>query len=176
MDGSQVGVLEERDEVGLGSLLKSSDGGGLEPEIGLEVPVERNERRGKARGQFERARKDEERRKGGGRGRRGEGDARRRKDELGDLSNEPLEGELSDEELSRLEKAEKKKERLADVRLEKKRLEKRAKGKVATTTYLLVSPDLSKSDSSGSVSVRLQEGKTEKEGKSDTLSNVEKQT
>ena len=58
VNGSQVGVLEERDEVGLGSLLESADGGRLEAEIGLEV--------------------------------------------LGDLTDETLEGELSDEELSRL--------------------------------------------------------------------------
>ena len=35
VDGSQVGVLEEGDEVGLGSLLKGHDGRGLEAEIGL---------------------------------------------------------------------------------------------------------------------------------------------
>ena len=50
-------VLKERDKVGLGSLLESHDGGGLESEVGLEV--------------------------------------------LGDFSDESLEGELSDEELSR---------------------------------------------------------------------------
>ncbi len=33
VDGAQVGVLEETNEVGLGSLLKGSDGGALEPEI-----------------------------------------------------------------------------------------------------------------------------------------------
>ena len=37
VDGSQVGVLEETDEVGLSSLLEGQDGGGLETEIGLEV-------------------------------------------------------------------------------------------------------------------------------------------
>ena len=37
MDGAQVGVLEERDEVGLNGLLKSTDGGRLEAEVGLEV-------------------------------------------------------------------------------------------------------------------------------------------
>lgn len=37
MDGAQVGVLEEGDEVGLDGLLKSTDGGGLEAEIRLEV-------------------------------------------------------------------------------------------------------------------------------------------
>lgn len=37
MDGAQVGVLEEGDEVGLDGLLKSTDGGGLEAEVGLEV-------------------------------------------------------------------------------------------------------------------------------------------
>jgi hypothetical protein len=58
VDGAQVGVLEERDEVGLDGLLESTDGRGLEAEIGLEV--------------------------------------------LGDLTNQTLEGELADEELSRL--------------------------------------------------------------------------
>ena len=37
MDGAQVSVLEEADQVGLAGLLKSHDGGGLEPEVGLEV-------------------------------------------------------------------------------------------------------------------------------------------
>ena len=58
MDGAQVGVLEERDEVGLNGLLESTDGRGLETEIGLEV--------------------------------------------LGDLTDQTLEGELPDQELSGL--------------------------------------------------------------------------
>lgn len=58
VDGAQVGVLEEGDEVGLDGLLESTDGGGLESEIGLEV--------------------------------------------LGNLTDQTLEGELSDEKLSRL--------------------------------------------------------------------------
>ena len=37
VDGAQVGVLEETDDVGLSSLLKGEDGGGLEAEIALEV-------------------------------------------------------------------------------------------------------------------------------------------
>lgn len=37
MDGSQVGVLKERDKVGFGSLLESHDGRGLESKVGLEV-------------------------------------------------------------------------------------------------------------------------------------------
>jgi len=37
MNGAQVGVLEERDEVCLNGLLESTDGGGLEAEVGLEV-------------------------------------------------------------------------------------------------------------------------------------------
>jgi len=76
VDGAQVGVLEERDEVGLRCLLKSGDGGALETEVGLE--------------------------------------------RLGDLTNETLEGELTDEQISRL----------------------------------LVTTDLTKSDSSGSETVR----------------------
>ena len=37
VDGAQVGVFEETDEVGLGSLLEGHDGRGLEPEVSLEV-------------------------------------------------------------------------------------------------------------------------------------------
>ena len=37
MDGAQVGVLEEGDEVRLDRLLESADGRRLEAEIGLEV-------------------------------------------------------------------------------------------------------------------------------------------
>jgi histone H3 len=37
VDGAQVGVLEEGDEVSLNGLLKSTDGRGLEAEVGLEV-------------------------------------------------------------------------------------------------------------------------------------------
>jgi hypothetical protein len=58
VDGAEVGVLKERDEVGLDGLLKSTDGRGLEAEIRLEV--------------------------------------------LGNLTDKTLEGQLADEELSRL--------------------------------------------------------------------------
>ena len=37
VDGAQVGVLEEADEVGLRSLLEGQDGGALEAEVVLEV-------------------------------------------------------------------------------------------------------------------------------------------
>jgi histone H3 len=37
VDGGEVGVLEERDEVGLGRLLEGEDGRRLEAEVGLEV-------------------------------------------------------------------------------------------------------------------------------------------
>jgi len=37
VDGAQVGVFEERDEVGLGSFLEGEDGGTLEAEVVLEV-------------------------------------------------------------------------------------------------------------------------------------------
>ena len=37
VDGAQVGVLKEPDEVGLGGLLESHDGGALEPEVGFEI-------------------------------------------------------------------------------------------------------------------------------------------
>ena len=58
VDGAQVGIFEQTDEVSLRSFLKSHDGGTLEPEVGLEV--------------------------------------------LGDLSDEPLEGKLSDEKFCAL--------------------------------------------------------------------------
>jgi histone H3 len=37
VDGAQVGVLEEGDEVGLDRLLERADGRALEAEVGLEV-------------------------------------------------------------------------------------------------------------------------------------------
>ena len=37
MDGSQVGVFEEGDEVSLSGFLESHDGRGLEAEVGLEI-------------------------------------------------------------------------------------------------------------------------------------------
>jgi hypothetical protein len=77
VDSAKVGVFEERDEVGLDGLLESTDGGGLEAEIRLEV--------------------------------------------LGNLTDQTLEGKLADEELSRL----------------------------------LVTTDLTESDGSGLVAVRL---------------------
>ena len=58
MDGAQVGVLEQTDQVSLAGLLKSHDGRALEAQIGLEV--------------------------------------------LSDLSNQTLEGQLVDQQLSEL--------------------------------------------------------------------------
>jgi hypothetical protein len=37
VDGAKIGILEERDEVGLNGFLEGTDGRGLEAEIGLEV-------------------------------------------------------------------------------------------------------------------------------------------
>lgn len=37
VDGAEVGVFEEGDEVGLDGLLEGADGGGLEAQVGLEV-------------------------------------------------------------------------------------------------------------------------------------------
>merc|ERR1719220_900346 len=37
VDGAQVGVLEEADQVGLGRLLESANSRGLEPEVSLEI-------------------------------------------------------------------------------------------------------------------------------------------
>ena len=97
MDGSQVGVLEERDEVGLGSLLQGHDGRRLESEVGLEV--------------------------------------------LGNLTDETLEGEFSDQQLSR-----------PGIRM---MLRFVATGPKGRENSLLVSSDLSESDSTGPVPVRL---------------------
>ena len=58
VDGAQVGVLEETDQVGLASLLQGHDGGALEAQVGLEV--------------------------------------------LSDFTDQTLEGELADQELSAL--------------------------------------------------------------------------
>jgi len=58
VDGSQVGVLEQTHQVGLGSLLEGQHGAGLEPQVSLEV--------------------------------------------LGDLTHQPLEGQLADEQLGGL--------------------------------------------------------------------------
>ena len=77
VNGTQVGVLEESNQVGLGGFLESQDSGGLEAKIGLEI--------------------------------------------LGNFANETLERSLADQEIGRL----------------------------------LVLADLSKSDSSGTVTVGL---------------------
>merc|ERR1719483_59723 len=37
MDGAQVGILEQSNQVGLGSLLKGHDSRGLETQVGLEI-------------------------------------------------------------------------------------------------------------------------------------------
>ncbi len=37
VDGAQIGVFEEGDEVGLDGFLKGADGGGLEAEVRLEI-------------------------------------------------------------------------------------------------------------------------------------------
>jgi histone H3 len=37
VDGAQVGVLKESDQIGLTGLLESSDGSALEPQVSLEV-------------------------------------------------------------------------------------------------------------------------------------------
>ena len=48
MDGAEVGVLEERDEVGLDGLLESADGGRLEAEILARVSIGHRGGRGRA--------------------------------------------------------------------------------------------------------------------------------
>ena len=37
MDGAQIGVFEQTDQIGLASLLQSHDSGALEPQVSLEV-------------------------------------------------------------------------------------------------------------------------------------------
>lgn len=74
MDGSQVGVLKEGDEVGLGSLLEGHDGRRLESEVGLEKTSQW-------------ARFDVEK--------------MAYLEVLGDFTNKSLEGKLPDKELSR---------------------------------------------------------------------------
>ena len=37
MDGTEVGILKERDKVGLNRLLQGTDGRGLEAKVGFEV-------------------------------------------------------------------------------------------------------------------------------------------
>jgi hypothetical protein len=104
VDGAQVGVLKERDEVRLDGLLQSTNGGGLEAEVGLEVlsdltnlrvlcqrvPIERDARRAS-------------------------------RNEDGSKTYQTLEGELADQKLS----------------------------------GLLVTTDLTESDGTGLVAVRL---------------------
>ena len=77
VDGAQVGVFEETDQVGLAGFLKSHDGARLESQVGLEI--------------------------------------------LGDFTNQALEGQLADQQLGRL----------------------------------LVATDLTKSDGTGTVTMRL---------------------
>ena len=82
VDGSQVGVLEERDEVGLSSLLESHDGGRLETEIGLVEHV----RQGSSATAL----------------RVSTSTSIMHLEVLSNLTNETLEGELADKELRRL--------------------------------------------------------------------------
>ena len=77
MDGSQVGVLEEGDEVGLGGFLERHDGRGLEAEVGLR------EREMSTQGKVISMKAAY-------------------LEVLGDFSDKTLEGELADEKLGRL--------------------------------------------------------------------------
>ena len=79
MDGSQVGVLEERDEVRLCGFLEGHDGRRLEPEVGLQMP------------RASQVRSSHFADCGG-----------THLEILSDFTNEPLEGELPDEELGGL--------------------------------------------------------------------------
>ena len=78
MDGSQVSILEQGDEVSLGGLLESHDGGGLEAQIGLRSRVLDHETRGVTQTGVANL------------------------EVLGNLTNETLEGQLADQELSGL--------------------------------------------------------------------------
>ena len=77
MDGSQVGILEQRDEVSLSGLLKGHDGGGLEAQVRLGS-------RGLDHGVW------------------GNTDRETDLEILSNLTNETLEGQLADQELGRL--------------------------------------------------------------------------
>lgn len=76
VDGAEVGVLEERDEVGLNGLLESADGGRLEAKILASV----------SRASGRRVRRV----------------VTYRLEVLSDLTDKTLEGQLADEELGRL--------------------------------------------------------------------------
>ena len=78
VDGSQVSVLEQGNEVSLGGLLKSHDGGGLEAQVGLRSCALDHETRCVTPV------------------------AETNLEVLGDLTNETLEGQLADQELGRL--------------------------------------------------------------------------
>ena len=78
MDGSQVSILEQGDEVSLSGLLESHDGRGLEAQVGLRLRVLGHEARcniGREKTYLE---------------------------ILSDFTNETLEGQFADQELSRL--------------------------------------------------------------------------
>jgi len=80
MDGSQVGILEQGDEVSLGGLLKSHDGRGLETQVGLMMVSCAL-----------------------GHGTQGVSQITKTNLEvLGNLTNETLEGQLADQEFGRL--------------------------------------------------------------------------
>jgi hypothetical protein len=78
VDGSQVGVLEQGDEVSLSGLLKSHDGGGLETQVGLWSHMSDHETRD------------------------GESIAKTDLEVLSNLTNETLERQLADQEFGRL--------------------------------------------------------------------------
>lgn len=77
MDGSQVGILEQGDEVCLSGLLKGHDGGGLETQIGLESSRS-------------------------GHGTWDDTDRETDFEILSNFTNKTLEGQLADQELGRL--------------------------------------------------------------------------
>lgn len=78
MDGSQVSILEQGDEVSLSGFLEGHDGRGLEAQVGLELRVS------------------------GHGARRNIGRERTYLEILGNFTNETLERQLADQELGRL--------------------------------------------------------------------------
>ena len=103
MDGAEVGVLEETDEVRLGSFLKRQDGVALEAEIGLQhtglcVGVRFGQRR-LTRTRVKRSRRRERR---AGKGVANFFGTGAHLEVLSDLADEALEGELADQQLGGL--------------------------------------------------------------------------
>ena len=84
VDGSQVGILEERDEVGFSGFLKSHDGGRLEAQVGLQ---RQSAKKNKTKHMSDISKKGKFRKTAAN------------LEVLSNLTNETLEGEFPDEQL-----------------------------------------------------------------------------